>query len=298
MVDPSRRSGGRGAGPGSAGAARAAGRGTSRRSGTSPRDGGREQRPRAPRSADQVRYDGPPIPDDITGRELDKSVRQQLRTLPEKLAARVARHLVAAGRLIDVDPEVAYQHTLAARSRAARLAVVREASAEAAYAAGHYQEALTEFRAVRRMSGNAAFLPVIADCERALGRPERALKIAQEPAINQLSAADRAEMLIVAAGARLDMGQPEAAVLLLEAAARGSRTRSAPAARMRYAYAEALLAAGRASDALEWFHRAAASDGDGVTDAPERAAALEGIELVDTVEPADENGEEAGGTVH
>jgi tetratricopeptide (TPR) repeat protein len=281
MADPNRRSGARGA----ALDARRGGRGSGRGS------------VRTPRSADQARYDGPPIPDDITGRELDKSVRQQLRTLPEKLAARVARHLVAAGRLIELDPEAAYQHTLAARSRAARLAVVREASAEAAYAAGHYQEALTEVRAVRRMSGNPAFLPVIADCERALGRPERALKIAQEPAISELSAADRAEMLIVAAGARLDMGQSEAAVLLLEAEARGSRTRSTAAARLRYAYADALLAAGRASDALEWFHRAAASDGDGVTDAPERAAALEGIELVDTAEPADENGDEAGGTV-
>ncbi len=289
MAAPNRRSGTRGPGAG----ARAGGRGSDRTSDRSgkPRSARRDDAARTPRSADQARYDGPPIPDDITGRELDRSVRQQLRTLPEKLAARVARHLVAAGRLIEIDPETAYQHTLAARSRAARLAVVREASAEAAYAAGHYQEALTEFRAVRRMSGNPAFLPVIADCERALGRPERALKIAQDPAISELSPADRVEMLIVAAGARLDMGQPEAAALMLESQAVGSRARSTPAARLRYAYAEALLAAGRSSDALEWFHRAAASDAEGVMDAAERAAALEGIELVDTVEPADEDSE-------
>jgi tetratricopeptide (TPR) repeat protein len=295
MAVPNRRSGTRGSGAG----ARAGGHGSDRttdRSGK-PRSGARrDDAARTPRSADQARYDGPPIPDDITGRELDRSVRQQLRTLPEKLAARVARHLVAAGRLIEIDPETAYQHTLAARSRAARLAVVREASAEAAYAAGHYQEALTEFRAVKRMSGNPAFLPVIADCERALGRPERALKIAQDPAISELSPADRVEMLIVAAGARLDMGQPEAAALMLESQAVGSRARSTPAARLRYAYAEALLAAGRSSDALEWFHRAAASDAEGVMDAAERAAALEGIELVDTVEPADDDSERVDGT--
>src|SRR5690242_10711567 len=92
------------------------------------------------RSAEQARYDGPPLPEDITGKELDRSIAAQLKGLPEKLAARVARHLVAAGRLIDSDPETAYQHTLAARSRAARLAVVREACGEAAYAAGHYAE--------------------------------------------------------------------------------------------------------------------------------------------------------------
>ncbi len=44
----------------------------------------------------------------------------QLKGLPEKLAARVARHLAAAGMLVDEDPETAYQHTLAARARASR----------------------------------------------------------------------------------------------------------------------------------------------------------------------------------
>ncbi len=94
------------------------------------------------RSAEQARYDGPDLPEEITGRELDRSVTAQLKGLPEKLAARVARHLAAAGMLVDEDPETAYQHTLAARARASRLAVVREATGEAAYAAGHYAEAL------------------------------------------------------------------------------------------------------------------------------------------------------------
>ena len=106
------------------------------------------------RSAEQARYDGPAArPEEITGKELDHNIAQQLRGLPEKLAARVARHLVAAGLLIDDDPETAYQHTLAARARAARIAVVREACGEAAYAAGHYAEALAELRAAKRMNG-------------------------------------------------------------------------------------------------------------------------------------------------
>ena len=91
--------------------------------------------------------------------------------MPEKLAARVARHLVAAARFMDSDPEVAYQHTVAARARAARVAVVREACGEAAYAAGRFKDALTEFKAARRMGHGAIYLPMMADCERALGRP-------------------------------------------------------------------------------------------------------------------------------
>src|SRR5690349_12930085 len=138
------------------------------------RDPRRDDRTSRPRSEDQAKYDGPPIPEEITGKELDKNVYAQLRGLPEKLAARVARHLAAAGLLMDEDPETAYQHTLAARARAARVAIVREASGEAAYAAGHFAEALAELRAAKRMNGSNAYLAVMADCERALGRPERA----------------------------------------------------------------------------------------------------------------------------
>ena len=245
------------------------------------RDQGERHEPTG-RSADQQRYDGPELPADISGRELDPAVRRALRGLPDKLAERVARHLVAAGRVFDDDPETAYQHTLAARSRAARLAVVREACAEAAYAAGHYAEALAEFRAVRRMTGVADYLPVIADCERALGRPDWALQIARDPAIATLDAAGQAEMQIVAAGARRDLGQPAAAALALAGPARRARSRTPAATRLRYAYADALLASGDAEAALEWFHRAAGSDTEGLTDAVARAAALEGLELSDT----------------
>ena len=89
--------------------------------------------------------------------------------------------------LIDTDPETAYQHALAARARASRVAVVREATGETAYAAGHYAEALAELRAAKRMNGNTDYLPVMADCERALGRPERALELAKSPAVAKLT---------------------------------------------------------------------------------------------------------------
>ncbi len=227
------------------------------------------------RSAEQAVYDGPDLPAEITGRELDRAVAAQLKGLPEKLAARVARHLAAAGMLIDEDPETAYQHTLAARARAPRLAVVREATGEAAYAAGHYAEALAELRAAKRMNGATAYLPIMADCHRALGKPQEALKLAKSPSVVNFAPEAKAEMTIVEAGARRDLGQLDAALRTLELAPLTSKTRASWVVRLRYAYADTLEAAGRDQDALAWFHRTHAIDSEELTDADARAAALE-----------------------
>lgn len=227
------------------------------------------------RSAEQAKYDGPPLDETITGKELDRSVAQQLRGLPEKLAARVARHLVAAGMLMDSDPKTAYQHALAARGRAARIAVVREACGEAAYLAGEYAEALSELRTAKRMNGSQAYLAVMADCERALGRPDRALALARNPAVANLEPDLKAEVTIVESGARRDLGELDAALRTLENAPLRSRSRADWVVRLRYAYADTLLAAGRTEDAIEWFHRTVGVDADEITDAAERVAELE-----------------------
>jgi len=179
-----------------------------------------------------------------------------------------------AGRLLDEDPETGYQHARAARSRASRLAVVREAVGEAAYASGRFSEALAELRAARRMNGSAAYLPIMADCERALGRPDRALALARDPAVQSLDDAGQAEMTIVIAGARRDRGETDAALALLEAAPLHASARTTWLARLRYAYADTLLEIGRSVDALEWFHRTVAVDSEATTDAAERIAAL------------------------
>ena len=227
------------------------------------------------RTVDQAVYDGPELPAEITGAELDRSVSAQLKGLPEKLASRVARHLAAAGILVDDDPETAYRHTLAARARAPRLAVVREATGEAAYAAGHYAEALAELRAAKRMNGAAAYLPIMADCHRALGNPEQAIKLAKSPSVAKFAPEPKAEMTLVEAGARRDLGQLDAALRTLELAPLTSNSRQAWVVRLRYAYADTLLAAGREKDALAWFHRTHAIDADDLTDAAARADDLE-----------------------
>ncbi|MEO7943266.1 MAG: tetratricopeptide repeat protein, partial [Marmoricola sp.] len=210
-----------------------------------------------------------------TGKELDRSVAAQLQSLPDKLAQRVARHLVAAGLLIDSEPKVAYEHTLAARARASRLAVVREAVGEAAYAAGEYTEALAELRAAKRMNGVQDYVAMMADCERALGRPDRALALVRNAPKDKLSHALLAELTIVEAGARRDRGELDAALRTLETSHINSKSREPWVARLRYAYADSLVEAGRPTDALAWFHRTEAVDAEGITDAADRAAELE-----------------------
>jgi tetratricopeptide (TPR) repeat protein len=179
--------------------------------------------------------------------------------------------LVAAGVLVDEDPAAALEHARTARALGARLAVVREAAGLTAYAAGEFREAAAEIRAHRRMSGSPEHLAVLADCERGLGRPERALAMLEDPDVGRLDAASRIELLIVASGARRDLGDAAAAVALLEIAELDSPTVRPWTARLWYAYADALLADGRQEDAVRWFTAVAAID-DGETDAEERLA--------------------------
>lgn len=210
----------------------------------------------------------------MTGDELDDEILAELKVLGGGSRV-VARHLVMAGTLLDEDPEIAYRHAMAAHRRATRLAVVREAAGLAAYAAGHYSEALAELRAVRRMTGDARHLSMMADCERGMGRPRRALELATDPAVDALPAADRIETLIVAAGARRDLGELDAAVVSLQVPELKARSDSFWSLRLRYAYADALEAAGRRQEARSWFARVAEADHAGETDAAVRVTTFD-----------------------
>lgn len=248
-----------------------AGSGARRRHDGRPRTGQGDSSDRGARSVDP----DPPTDPDVTGRELDEDVRAELSTLSSGASGAVARHLVMAGRLLESDPELAYQHALAARRRAGRVGVVREAAGITAYQAGRYAEALAELRAARRISGSAEYLPMMADSERGLGRPQRALDLTADPAVAGLDPAGRAELLIVAAGARRDLGQLEAAAVTLQVPELRSRSRQPWVTRLRYAYADALAALGRYEEARQWFVRAAESDDDEATDAHERIDGLD-----------------------
>ncbi|MFJ3934475.1 hypothetical protein [Streptomyces sp. NPDC090029] len=218
---------------------------------------------------------------------MDKDVRQELQSLPKGLAEDVARNLVMVANLIDEEPEKAYEYSRVALRLASRVAAVREAAGFAAYATQKYSEALAEFRAARRMTGTVELWPVMADCERGLGRPERALAMAGEPEVQKLDKAGQVEMRLVAAGARRDMDQLDAAIVTLQSPELASQSVQPWTARLRYAYADALLAAGREDEAREWFAKALEADKDGTTDASDRLAELDGVEFVDVMDALD-----------
>lgn len=180
-----------------------------------------------------------------------------------------------AAELVGDDPQLALAHGRAARQRAGRIAVVRETAGVVAYHAGEWAEALSELRAARRMAGGAGLLALMADCERGLGRPERAVELARSPEARAMAGAEAIELRIVVAGARMDLGQYDQAVVTLQTDLDPARTGSA-AARLFYSYADALGAAGRTEESVTWFLNAAAADLDGETDAEERAAELTG----------------------
>jgi hypothetical protein len=218
---------------------------------------------------------------------LERPILAELRTLSAVNAETVARYLVQVGRLLDEDPEAAYANAMAAQRRAGRVGIVREVTGIAAYRTGRFAEALSELRAAKRLSGAVHLVPIIADAERGMGRPERALEIAAGPDVNRLAAAERVELAIVVSGARRDLGQIDSAVVALQIPEL-KQERSPWWPRLAYAYADALAAAGRDEDARIWWLRTVAADPEGTTDAVDRLAELDGIgELVD-LDPDDD----------
>ncbi|GAA2676680.1 hypothetical protein [Nonomuraea recticatena] len=212
----------------------------------------------------------------------------------------MGRHLVAAERaLVEDDTDRAHEHTKVARRFAARIGVVREAAGIVAYRAGNFSEALSDLRAARRMTGSDAYLPIMADCERGMGRPERALDLVRSPEAERLDRAGRIELAIVESGARRDLGQHDAAVITLQRLPELRDTNARPwSARLAFAYADALAEAGHQDAATDWFAKAMAFDEDGETDAAERYAELTGAVIEDIeedFEDADEDAEDVEG---
>lgn len=155
-----------------------------------------------------------------------------------------------AGRLIDTDPELAYEHAQAAVRRAGRVDVAREAAGLTAYRTGRYAEALRELRTVRRLNGSSEHLPIMADCERGLGRPERALALASSDEAATLDDVGRTELAIVVSGARVDLGELDAALAALDQVP-AVGTQGELGARVLQARASVLEVAGRTEEAAE-----------------------------------------------
>ena len=260
------------------------------RSGAPARSGGpaRSGRPpagadrRPPRASDdesRPRHDDPEIPDEVEAKQLDKVARGELRTLSKENADWVARHLLMAGRHIDDDPELAHKHALAAGRRAGRIGVVRETVAITAYETGDFALALRELRTYRRLTGRNDQLPLMVDSERGVGRPDRALELGRSVPRSELDVAVQVELAIAMSGARLDLGQPEAALSELQIPQLDPERAFAWSPALFDAYATVLEELGNEDEAEQWWQRS-----DRATIALEQAAIPEGEDTVEIIE--------------
>jgi tetratricopeptide (TPR) repeat protein len=206
------------------------------------------------------RHEDPEIPEDVKPGDLDRVARNELKTLSKDNAEGVAQHLVMAARLIEEDPELAHRHATSAARRAGRIAVVRESLAITAYAVGDYALALRELRTYRRISGKNDQLALMVDSERGQGRPDKALELGRSVPKETLPAAEQVALAIAMSGARLDLGQTDAALDELSIAQLNRDVAYSYSADLFHAYAEVLEELGRSEEAEAWRQRADAAE--------------------------------------
>lgn len=234
---------------------------------------------RVERRRDPDREKSPIIPEEITPNDIDLGVRVQLKTLTPENAEMVARHLAMVNLLIDQDPELAHKHALAAARRAGRIAVVRETVGVTAYTVGDYTLALRELLAHRRISGSNDQLPLIADSERGMNRPERALVMGREVDRKSLAPAVRVNLAIVMSGARLDLGESELALAELEIPELDPAKVFSYSPPLFRAYAETLSVLGRDQDSKKWQELAERAELALAKESGETISVLEEIEI-------------------
>jgi tetratricopeptide (TPR) repeat protein len=223
----------------------------------------------------RTRHDDPEIPESVTAADLDRVARNELKTLEKENAEGVARHLAMAANLIEIDPPLAHRHALSAARRAGRIGVVRETLAITAYAIGDFALALRELRTYRRITGRDDELPMMVDCERGLGRPQKALELGRTVAKSSLPVAVQVELSIAMSGARLDLGQLDAALTELEIPQLDPSTAFSYSPALFDAYGIVLEELGRHDEAELWYERA-----DAAADAIERAEDPDGGDSV------------------
>jgi hypothetical protein len=231
------------------------------------------------------RHDDPEIPADVQANELDRVARNELKTLSKDNGDWVAKHLVMASRLIESDPQQAHRHALSASRRAGRIAIVRETLAITSYATGDFALALRELRTYRRISGKDDQLPLMVDSERGVGRPDRALELGRSVDRSTLPADVRVALAIAMSGARLDLGQADAALAELEIPQLDPTRAFAYSPGLFHAYAEVLDELGRSADAETWRNRAIVAE-EALAEAADDGSA-ETIDIIEEELPND-----------
>lgn len=149
-----------------------------------------------------------------------------------------------------------------AKELANRSSLVREFLGLCLYRQERWQDAARELLTFKRFTGSLDQNHVIADCYRALKRPERALEICNEVSRDQVSRDTWAEVCIVAAGAHGDRNELSQALNSL------SRTDLNPKAiepyhlKIWYVKADLLERAGRRREARQVWELLASVDPD------------------------------------
>jgi tetratricopeptide (TPR) repeat protein len=225
------------------------------------------------------RHDDPEIPEGVKDSDLDRVARNELKTLAKDNAEGVAQHLVMAAKLIETDPELAHKHATSAARRAGRIGVVRETLAITAYAIGDYALALRELRTFRRITGKNDQLPMMVDSERGIGRPDKALELGRSVPRSSLAIPVQVELAIAMSGARLDLGQADAALVELQIPQLDPKTAFSWSPALFSAYATVLEELGREAEAEEWYDRA-----DDAADALEAENGDDGTDTIEVVE--------------
>ena len=151
------------------------------------------------------RPDEPKMPKGMEWSMLSKDERERLRGLSKEHAENIGLHILAAFALEESDPELALEHAKWVARQASRIDFARETLAFVAYRQGDYKLALREFRTAYRMNGFLDYLPFIADCERGVGEPKKAVELALSDEGKQLHGAPKVEMFLVYAGALGDL---------------------------------------------------------------------------------------------
>ena len=192
----------------------------------------------------------PKMPKGIEWSMLSTDDRERLRGLSKEHAENIGLHILAAYTLEERDPELALEHAKWVAHQASRIDFARETLAFVAYRQGDYKLALREFRTAFRMNGFLDYLPFIADCERGMGEPKKAIETAMSDDAKYLRGESKAEMFLVYAGALGDLELWDKAIEIVHTLVRSKGL--AGEYRMRAVQAEQyfLEQAGRSDEAV------------------------------------------------
>ena len=192
----------------------------------------------------------PKMPKGIEWSMLSTDDRERLRGLSKEHAENIGLHILAAYTLEERDPELALEHAKWVAHQASRIDFARETLAFVAYRQGDYKLALREFRTAFRMNGFLDYLPFIADCERGVGEPKKAIEVAVSDDAKYLRGEAKAEMFLVYAGALGDLKMWDKAIEIVHTLGRSKGL--AGEYRMRAVQAEQyfLEEAGRTDEAI------------------------------------------------